>query len=649
MNLLRLVRSRPNLRHILVFSHDMLVAAVAFGSAFAISYGYPEVLSVPGLYDKLSGFLLCAAAAFLIFGSFRGTWRYVSTPDMVIIAKAVATAVVLYTIGAFLLTRGENVPRSSVVLVVLFMAFGMAGARLCFRIFLERMDGLSADGEGAPTVRRVLLCGLSDKADSFIRANHREGRGKVEIVGLLDESHINSGRTIQGVKVLGSLGDLESIVAQMARTGKAVSEIVLTETAPEHDRIAHVLDRANAVRLKCSIVPDLSRYLPGEGQAEATRRPVELRDLIDRPQLNTDTQEVSRLVADRVVLITGAGGSIGSELSRQVAAFGPKQLVITDSSEYLLYQLETELRDTWPELALEARIVNVRDRRRVEDIFARYSPQIVFHAAALKHVPIVEANPLEGIKTNLLGTRYVADASLANNAEAFVLMSTDKAVNPKSIMGATKRAAESYCQSLDFKSRTTHFATVRFGNVFGSLGSVVPRFDQQIAAGGPVTVTHPHMVRFFMSIPESILLVLHASAHAILRRSERGKIIVLDMGKPVRIIDLAERMIQLAGYKPHEEIRIVYSGLRPGEKLFEELFDPREIQDGHTEEGYVLASPRFADHKLIAETLHKVEACIEQEDAPRAVQLLRHLVPEYRTEEEEGTPTLKDALGEMKE
>ena len=310
--------------------------------------------------------------------------------------------------------------------------------------------------------------------------------------------------------------------------------------------------------------------------------------------------------------------------------FGPKVLTITDSSEFHLYLLDTELRERHPQLQIVTRIVDVRDVPRVERLFKEVKPEVVFHAAALKHVPLVEDNPLEGIKTNLLGTRNVADAALDNGASTLVMISTDKAVNPTNVMGATKRAAEAYCQALDVFSKKTRFKTVRFGNVLGSNGSVVPRFQEQIAQGGPVTVTHPHMVRFFMTIPEAVRLVLHASAHALAHLSERGKIMVLDMGEPVRIADLAERMIQLAGFRPHKDIEIVYSGLRPGEKLYEELFDPSEVQDGRTEEGYVVASPRVIDKPLLMRTLSGIEAAAASENAMRAVELLSHIVPEYR-------------------
>ena len=288
------------------------------------------------------------------------------------------------------------------------------------------------------------------------------------------------------------------------------------------------------------------------------------------------------------------------------------------------------MRERHPDLRIVTRIVDVRDSGRVSHLFEDVKPEVVFHAAALKHVPLVESNPLEGIKTNLLGTRNVANAAMENGASTFVMISTDKAVNPTNIMGTTKRAAEAYCQALDVVSKKTRFKTVRFGNVLGSNGSVVPRFQEQIANGGPVTVTHPNMVRFFMTIPEAVRLVLHASARALRQQSDRGKIMVLDMGEPVRIADLAERMIQLAGFRPHTDIEIVFTGLRPGEKLYEELFDTSEAQDGLTEEGYVVASPRIIDSALLHRTLSGIETAVGKENSVRAIELLLHIVPEYR-------------------
>jgi FlaA1/EpsC-like NDP-sugar epimerase len=618
-------------RSIGICALDFSVAAIAFVGAYLTVFGYPGMLEIPGLIDKIGGFAVVSAVAFVVFGTYRGAWRYVSLPDLVAIMKAAAAAVVLYTVAAFLMTRGQNVPRSVPVLTLIYLVAGLIGMRLAYRIVLERLIGVPLGVRLRPSgARPVILCGLTDKAEGFIRSTRRDPEGNFEVVGIVDDSHINSGRNVQGVRVLGHLDDLRTIVDRLKGRGHDVAELVVTETTPGRRRLADILERANECSLKVSRIPDISDVASVTASSLLKPKLIEIGDLLERPEVSGDTAEIAQLIEGKVVLVTGSGGSIGSELSRQIAEFAPRRLIITDASEYLLYSLDTELRDSASELEIVTRLVDVRDRRRVAAVFGEFKPDVVFHAAALKHVPMMEENPLEALKTNIVGTRNVADAALANEAAGFIMISTDKVVNPTGIMGATKRAAEAYCQSLDVMSSRTRFMTVRFGNVLGSNGSVVPRFSQQIAAGGPVTVTHPNMMRYFMTIPEAVRLVLNACAHALDRQSERGGIMVLDMGKPVRILDLAERMIQLAGYKPGTDIEIVYSGLRPGEKLVEELFDPSEAPEGRTEDGYVLASPRFADRKLLAESFRKIEQSLESEDIERAVRLLEHVVPGFK-------------------
>ena len=636
--------TRQTLRNVVSLAFDLLAGAGAFACAYLTVHGHPGITEVPALDEKLYGFVASAMLAFLVFKPYRGSWRYVSIPDMLAIIKSAALAIAVYTIGAFLLTRGQNVPRSVPVLTPIYMIAIMAGARLLYRITVERgrqRRHKSARRAGQAATPTVLLCGLSDRAESFIRAARRNQA--FAIAGIVDDSRINFGRTIQGVQVLGNLDNLQPILAKLARDGRTVDEIVVTEVSPSRQRLAHIVGRGNTCGVKVSRIPDLTEVSALSSEQLLKPKPIELGDLLDRPEVKADLEEVARLVQGKVVLATGAAGSIGSELCRQIAQLAPRRLVIVDNSEFMLYRCDTELRDTHPGLDLVPRLVDVRDAGRIASIFAEFKPDLVFHAAALKHVPLMEDNPLEAVKTNLLGTRNVADAALENRASTFVMISTDKAVNPTNIMGATKRAAEAYCQALDVQSERTRFKTVRFGNVLGSNGSVVPRFQEQIAAGGPVTVTHPHIVRYFMTIPEAVRLVLHASAHALARRTPRGKIMVLDMGKPVRIVDMAERMIQLAGFRPHVDIEISFTGLRPGEKLFEELFDPSEVPDGRTEEGYVVASPRIIDSQLLKRTVGEIDLCADREDRARAVKLLAHIVPEYRPDPR---PEPRDGAGE---
>ena len=625
------MQARPHIRNLLSTAIDVAAAASAFLAAFVTVVGYTAAVRVFSVEDKLLGFVAAAIVAHMIVKPYRGSWRYVSIHDLRTILITALTTVALYTVAVFLVTRGENVPRSVIVLSFIYMVVAMAGTRIGYRMFVERMvDFPALSGGDVPAARRVLLCGFSDKAENFIRFTRRNRSAGFLVVGMLDDSPLNLGRTIQGVRVLGTLEMLDSVVSRLQRAGRPVSELIVTEVAPSRSRLALILEQASARSIRVSRIPDPTDREALTNSLLLDPRPIELEDLLDRPEVEVDLDRIASLIRGKVVLATGAGGSIGSELCRQIATFEPRRLVIADNSEFHLYNLDKELREKHPDADIVPRIVDVRDRQRVARTFAEFRPDIVFHAAALKHVPLMEENPLEAIKTNIFGTRNVADAAQANDVATLVMISTDKAVNPTSIMGATKRAAEIYCQSLDLDSDGTRFKTVRFGNVLGSNGSVVPRFQEQIAAGGPVTVAHPGVMRYFMTIPEAVRLVLQASAHALTYQSERGKILVLDMGEPVRILDLAHRMIQLAGFRPGTDIEVVFTGLRPGEKLSEELFDPREESESLREEGYTLASPRVVDRTLVERTLAELETHVEREDAARAVEVLARIVPEYR-------------------
>jgi len=624
------IKKRGWLRNGSIILIDTTIGAASVMGAYIAVFGFPAALHTPNVAQMAAGFTLLCCISFIVFGTHRGAWRYVSIHDVVTFIKASGAAVAIAMVAVFLVTRGDNVPRSVPIFTFIFMMTGLVGIRLAYRIAAERVVSIPRRAHSAGNVRRVLLLGLTDKAEAFIRLVRRDPASSFEILGLLDDSSVNSGRSVQGVRVLGRLEELQAVMRRHVPPDGGTVELVVTESAPSRRRLADIVERANECALKVSRIPDMSNVSAVTAGSLVQPKPVEIGDLLERPEVTTDTREVGELLAGKVVLVAGAGGSIGSELCRQIATFFPKRLIITDASEFLLYTLDTELRDAVGSLDIITRLVDVRDRHRVDAVFSELRPDIVFHAAALKHVPLMEANPLEALKTNVIGTRNVADAALANEANSFIMISTDKVVNPTNVMGASKRAAESYCQALDVISTKTRFKTVRFGNVLGSNGSVVPRFQKQIEAGGPVTVTHPNMMRFFMTIPEAVSLVLHACAHAESKQSERGKIMVLDMGKPVRIADLAERMIQLAGFRPRIDIDIVYSGLRPGEKLVEELFDPSEIPGDRTEEGYMLAAPRFADRKLLSETFRKIEEHAEAEQTERAMRLLEHVVPEFR-------------------
>ncbi|MDW6020951.1 nucleoside-diphosphate sugar epimerase/dehydratase [Mesorhizobium sp. BAC0120] len=631
MDLFEKARSSGLLRHLGIL-HDMVIAAAAFFVAYVTAIGWTAASTDVTVYHKTLIFVAAAAVIFFfVFSLQRGSWRYVSIPEFLTIVKASLVTSILYTFGSFLVSRGFNFPRQVPVLATFYLIAGLAGPRLGYRLFLEGgILPISTLKVPASALRHVLLLGLNDSAESFIRLTRRGSLAGIRVVGILDEAPQRHARSVQGVRVYGALSDLEEVVGKLGRKGIRVAELVITEASPSRQRLGQIVELATSLGIKASRLPDLAETSQLTSNSLLEPKAIELGDLLGRPEVATDLPGIASLINGRTVLVTGAGGSIGSELCRQIALLSPRRLIITDSSEFHLYSLDIELREKFNGLRIETQIVDVRDGARVREVFQRFSPEAIFHAAALKHVPLVEANPLEAIKTNLFGTRNVADAALAAGAAACVMISTDKAVNPTNVMGATKRAAEAYCQALDISSEKTRYKTVRFGNVLGSNGSVVPRFQEQIASGGPLTVTHPEVVRYFMTIPEAVRLVLHASAHALRRRNERGKIMVLDMGEPVRIVQLAERMIQLAGLKPYADIDIVFTGLRPGEKLYEELFDPSEVQNEVTVDGYMIASPRIIDKALLARALASLESAVAQEDAERALEFLAHIVPEYR-------------------
>jgi FlaA1/EpsC-like NDP-sugar epimerase len=612
--------------------HDFLASGLSFFIAFVIVLGLDGALATPGIFEKTLLFAVGSSALFYFFSLNTGSWHYASIPDLTSIVKASTIAIFSYVLVQFLYSRGEGLPRSVPIVLWLSLVAWLSGSRVLFRLIKEGggvgvVTGISRPKSGAS---QILIYGMNDVAEAYIRSVRRRPENDLFVAGIIDDSPHNRGRTLQGKKVLGELKDLGLIKELLQAKGIAVNELVLADnTLSTHDLTA-LVDRAVESGLRISRLPDILHTANIRGNAQFEPKPLEVKDLLGRSEVSITNFEVTRLIEGKTILLTGAGGSIGSELARQISEFNPKNFIVCDISEHFLYSIDLELREKHPELHFVPRIADVRNRERVRSLFSEFRPDIVFHAAALKQVPLMEENVLEAVKTNVLGTKNCADAAMEFNAAVFVMISTDKAVNPTNVMGATKRAAEAYCQSLDLISETTRFKTVRFGNVLGSNGSVVPRFAAQISKGGPVTVTHPKIVRYFMSIPESVALVLKASAHGIQILSERGKILVLNMGEPVLISELAERMIQLAGLRPGIDIKIEFTGLRPGEKLFEELFDPSEIQESSESDGYKVAAPRVIDQQILEKTLRDLHANAEREHPRHVLTLLKKIVPEFK-------------------
>ncbi len=619
-----------SLKTILAFSHDLAASIAAFLLGMALRHG-EAVLSIPAahLFGNALLFAVISGAVFLFSGLYRGIWAYASVRDLITIVKAVTLAVLIYLPAAFLLTRLADVPRTTPAIVWLLLIILLCGTRLAFRMLREKrlasLWSLAGNGQSP-----VLLYGAADEADLFIRALVANPHAPYRAVGVIAENDRRVGRELHGVKVLGTLAQLPEIMQQLRSKGQAPARLILTRAAPGGGE--SLLETAQQQGLQLSRLPQLTS-LHDASTTALTEQPIAIEDLLGRAETVLERDAITALVAGKRVLVTGGGGTIGGELCRQIAGLRPAQLVIIENGEFNLYAIELELREKFPDLVLRTQLADVRDATRLQDIFSQARPELVFHAAALKHVPIAEDNVRETVLTNVLGTKLVMDCACQAGALAAVLISTDKAVKPSSIMGATKRAAELYVQGRDVAGGSTRCLAVRFGNVLGSTGSVVPRFRAQLAQGGPLTVTHPEMTRYFMTVREAVELVLQASAFAVNPRQaadERGQILVLDMGIPVRILDLARQMIRLAGKKPDTDIAIQYTGLRPGEKLHEELAGGAENMRKAAVDGVNLLSALPADPDRIR-TLNDelIKMAAANGDAVALRRQLQQLVPEF--------------------
>jgi FlaA1/EpsC-like NDP-sugar epimerase len=612
--------------------HDVAMAVLSFHVALYLRVGddltqYSDGLLVGGTIT----FALASAVAFHWTGLPRGVWRYVAIDDMVLVARSVTLAILLFLPAMFLWSRLADMPRAA-LLINWFVLFALLiGPRLLYRSVREGRIDLTLGGPRDDQVQ-VLIVGANDGAELFLQANRRRRRAPYFVVGILDDAARRQGRRMGGAEVLGAPEALETIVDDLKRRGLRPQRLVIATPQIGGEALSALVDLADRCGMTAVRLPRINA-LSGGNPADAALdvNPIAIEDLLGRPQTVLDRESMDRLVRGRRVLVTGAGGSIGAELVRQIAARDPAVLVLLDNSEYQLYAIDREVEEGWPNLRREAAIADIRDAGRLAGLMSAHRPEIVFHAAALKHVPLLEANPSEGALTNAVGTRNVADAAIAAGVQAVVLISTDKAVNPTNVLGASKRIAEMLCQTLDAAGGATRFVTVRFGNVLGSSGSVVPLFQRQLASGGPLTVTHPDVVRYFMTIREAVELVLQASVLATSDSAgPRGGILVLEMGEPVRIQDLARRMIRLAGKRPDIDVTVAFTGLRPGEKLFEELFHSEEQSTATAIAGIKVARSRAAELEVLRMELARIEALARSGDAAGTLAAMRALVPEYR-------------------
>jgi FlaA1/EpsC-like NDP-sugar epimerase len=631
--------SKSRLLRLVALLFDLCVCFFAFLFAHIIAFTPSWAFVVENAEARALSFVAAGAISISVMRLNRGVWQYASIPDMIAIFKAATLMVGLFVTFTLLTGGATMLSGLAMFLVWLFVMIGMGGGRLAYRMIKETVLLPHFLSQSATSV--ALLFPFSDTTETYIRALRRDRAADRRIAGIVDSGKTNSKRVLHGVPVLGKPEALTAIVRDREQRGQPINELIVTDPNISGLEMAELLEHCNKAGLAIKRLPALINSVDAALDMPITPSPVRLDDLLGRPQVPADPAAVRAFLAGKTVLVTGAGGSIGSELVMQIAEFAPTRIILVDAGEQNLYDIGRALRYSHPEIPLSQLLCDIRDSARVNTIMQRELPDVVFHAAAIKHVPIAENNPIEAAKTNALGTAIVADAAVRAEVKAFVLISTDKAVNPASVMGATKRAAELYCQSLDLADSPTRFRIVRFGNVLGSAGSVVPLFQEQIARGGPVTVTDPDVERYFMTVQEAVHLILEAVSHGQERHSEKGAVLVLDMGNPVKIIDLARRVIQLAGFVPDRDIAISFTGLRPGEKLTEELVNQTEDDVIQRRKGYFIARTRTVETTIVREWFATLREACRREDRQAVVEGLKTMVPSF-IELENGRVPLPD-------
>lgn len=596
-----------------VFSYDLVMVPVAWFLAYWFRFNLgsvPHDILAQAL-RMLIPVMLIQGVSYWVFGLYRGIWRFASIPDFMRIVKAVVVGSIFAAAIIAFFTRMEYVPRSVFPLYCLFLMTFLGGSRLCYRWLRSHVINASE-------VKRVLIVGAGQSGEGLVRDLLRQESRKYHPVAIVDDDRNKKGLEIHGVRVVGRIKNIESVAKKYH-----AELIIIAIPSASSAHMRRVVSLCEKTKLPFRTLPGLKDVTLGKVSINALRE-VSIEDLLGRDQVTLDWQAIEAGVTGKVVLVSGGGGSIGAELCRQIARLKPSTLLVLEKNEYNLYNLDLEIRQKFPNLKLHVYLVDVIDRIAIAKILEQHRPEIIFHAAAYKHVPLLESQLRIAVQNNIIGTWILAEQAVVYGVKQFTLISTDKAVNPTNIMGATKRAAEIICQNFSAQS-TTHFITVRFGNVLGSAGSVVPLFKQQIAKGGPITVTHPEISRYFMTIPEASQLILQATI-----MGSGGEIFVLDMGEPIKITYLAEQMIRLAGLQPHEDIQIKYTGLRPGEKLYEELFHESECLVSTTHQKILRAQYRSWDWALLMQVINSLVIACESGDELALQNLLCQLVPEYQ-------------------
>ncbi len=616
-----LKNSQPVLRLYIrtgVFLHDVLMIPAAWYLAYWLRFNLGTIpensMQVATL--MLPVVIVCQSFSYVIFGLYRGIWRFASLYDFIRIGKSVYVGALIATVVIFAITGMEHVPRSVIPLYIILLVVFLGGNRALYR---SLKDQRMRAGGG----KRVLIIGAGESAQMLARDMLQQARGEYLPVGMIDDNSDKLNREIHGIKVFGGFEEIPEVARK-----QSVDLIVIAIPSLSSARMQKLVSICESTETEFKTLPKLEDLISGQVTVNSIQE-VSIEDLLGREKIELDRVMMRAGLSGKVILVTGGGGSIGTELCRQVAGFVPDALIIYERSEFNLYRIQNELEHQYPQLNLVTVLGGVCDRQLVESVLERYRPDMVFHAAAYKHVPLLQAHPAQAVKNNIIGTRITAEAASKFQCDKFVFISTDKAVNPTSILGATKRAGEIYCEGMNAVS-STRFITVRFGNVLGSDGSVVPLFREQIQSGGPLTVTHPDMTRYFMTIREACQLILQASVV-----EEEGGIYVLDMGDPVRIDYLAEQMIRLSGKVPREDIEIEYVGLRPGEKLYEELFYGSEEKEQTRNDKVFQAKHTPIDWNKVKQAVSRLEQALADADDDKIKRILADLVPH---DSDEGPP-----------
>jgi FlaA1/EpsC-like NDP-sugar epimerase len=600
-----------------IIIHDVIMVVLAWALAIIIRYDWPLTPEVEATFWQVLPIVVSIQSVVLWFGGlYRGIWRFTSMPDVATILRTVIIGTLAIVLGLVLFNRLELIPRSSLILYPFLLIFLLGMPRLLYRLWHEHSLNFLLNCD-ITHPQRVLVLGAGTSGDMLVRDMLRNPCCGYVPIGFLDDQPKLHGGKVQGIPILGNLEQLLEMVESLQ-----VDVIIIAMPGASDEQMRRVIELCECCPIPVRTLPPLDNFVNGQITLNALRE-VAIEDLLGRAKVELDWQVIQVGLSGKTVMVSGGGGSIGAELCGQIARLSPATLVIIERSEFNLYQVERQLHQQFPLLILHAHLGDITDTVAVNYLLTRYRPEIIFHAAAYKHVPLLQTQVREAIKNNVLGTKILAEAATLHGCQTFVLISTDKAVNPTNIMGATKRGAEIICQALNGRANT-RFITVRFGNVLGSAGSVVPLFKEQIAKGGPLTVTHPEISRYFMTIPEACQLILQAGV-----MGQGGEIFVLDMGKPIKIKYLAEQMIRLSGKIPAKDIAIVYTGLRPGEKLYEELFHEEEKLSKTTHRKILLADHRSNNWQQLTNTLsHLSQSCESYHDTDSKI-ALKTLVPEW--------------------